>query len=214
MEQPTAHGRGNTPDASGAANPGTVRGIAICAGLGGLFLVAYSIIMALKPAGVVSYLEAGPPLMFAALGLIIATAVGLFRMHRFEGRGARVVRIATLIAAASWLIAVLGVVVTAVFFQGDSSLVYFLAVFPGLLVGMLSFAVAGAGLMWSRVLPAWSGALVVLTSLLLFGFNAEDDRILFVIPFGLTWMVLGGLLLSAARHHPTQDGTPVRTQHA
>lgn len=212
MEQPTAHGRGNMPDASGAANPGTFRGTAICAGLGGLFLVAYSIVMALKPAGVVSYLEAGPPLMFAALGLIIATAVGLLRMHRFDGGGARVVRIATLIAAASWLIAVLGVVVTAVFLRGDSSLVYFLAVLPGLLLGMLAFAVTGAGLMRSRVLPAWSGALLVLTSLLLFGFNTEDERILFAIPFGLTWMVLGGLLLSAAP--PPGTKRRARIQHA
>lgn len=212
MEQPMAQARGNTPEASGAANPGTIRGTVICAGLGGLFLVAYSIVMALKPAGVVSYLEAGPPLMFAALGLIIATAVGLFRMHRFDGRGARVVRIATLIAVASWLIAVLGLVVTAVFFQGDSSLVYFLAVFPGFLLGMLAFAVTGAGLMWSRVLPPWSGAVLVLASLLLFAFNTEDERILFVIPFGLTWMVLGGLLLSAALSPGTKRRA--RIQHA
>lgn len=102
--------------------------------------------MTMKPAGVVSFLEAGPPLMCAAVGLLIAASVGLFRMHRFEGRGARVVRIAALTAAASWLVAVPGVAVTAVFFQGDSSLVYFLAVFPGLLLVVLAFAVTGAGL--------------------------------------------------------------------
>jgi hypothetical protein len=116
-------------------------------------------------------------------GLIIATAVGLFRIHRFEGRGARAVRTATLIAVASW--------VTGFGSCGHGGFLprrLLAGLLPGRSSrasrGVLAFAVAGAGPMWSRVLPAWSGALAVLTSLLLFGFNAEDDRILFVVPFG------------------------------
>lgn len=59
-------------------------------------------------------------------------------------------------------------------------------------------AVTGAGLMRSGVLPAWAGALLALTSLLLLAFNDQNERILVVIPFGVSWMVLGGLLWFAA----------------
>jgi len=204
MEQPMAQGKGNTGDSSGA-NLNTFRGISISAGLGGLFLVAYAILMALKPRGCIaeecvgrSYREAGPldsTLVLAALGLMIATAVGLYQMHRFEGRGARVVRIAALTAAASLLVGVLGLVINNVFFH--SGLVYFLFVFPGLLLAMLAFAVTGAGLMRSGMLPAWSGAMLILTSLLLLVHNDQNELVLFIIPFGITWIVLGGLLWSA-----------------
>jgi hypothetical protein len=209
MEQPLAQGTGSTRDASGA-NLSTVRGIAICAALGGLFLVVQAIIVALKPRGCIavecvgrSYRESGPVdsiLFLAALGLIIAAAIGLYWMHRFDGRGSRVVRIAGLVAAVSLLI---GVGLTPAFFYVG---------FAALVVAILAFAVTGAGLMRSRVLPAWSGAMLVLTSLLLFAFNDQNERVLLVIPFGMTWMVLGGLLWSPASS-PTSRWH-ARIQHA
>lgn len=193
MQQPMAHGTGNMRDASGV-NAGTIRGIAVLASLGGLFLTAHAILMALKPRGCGgdaciggSFREAGPletTLFLAGVVLISAAAVGLFWMHRFGGRGSRLVRIAALVAAVALLV---GVGLTPVFFW---------LAFAAMVVAILAFAVTGAGLMKSRILPAWSGALLVLTSLLLFGFNTENEQVLFAIPFGATWMVLGLLLWS------------------
>lgn len=191
MEQPWNEGTGKELDVS-EANPGPVRGIAICAGLGGLFLVAYAILMAMKPPGTVggSYRESGALesiLFLAGVGLIIATAVGLYWMHRLDLRGSKVVRIASITAAISLLMG-LGLAGSAFFWLGLAALV----------VAVLAFAVAGAGLMRSALLPAWSGALLIVASLLLLLTNTENEQILFVIPFGLTWMVLSGLLWLAA----------------
>lgn len=195
MQQPMAPGARNTRDGS-AAHPARVRGIAVLSILGGLFLAAHAILMALKPQGCGgdaciggSYREAGPletALFLAAVLLISATAAGLSWLHRFEGRGSRLVRIASLVAAASLLI---GVGLTPIFFW---------LAFAIMLVGILAFAATGAGLMRSRILPAWSGALLILTSLLLCGFNTENEQVLFAIPFGVTWMILGALLWSMA----------------
>lgn len=209
MQQPMAPGAGNTRDASGA-HPARVRGIAVLSSLGGLFLAAHATLMALKPQGcggdaciAGSYREAGPletALFLAAVVLISATMVGLSWLHRFEGPGSRLVRIASLTAAASLLI---GVGLTPIFFW---------LAFAIMLVGILAFAATGAGLMRSRIFPAWSGALLILTPLLLFGFNTENEQVLFAIPFGVTWMILGGLLWSMA---PSPMGRGrINIQHA
>lgn len=185
-------GTGNSWGASGVS-PGTVRVIAVLATFGGLCLAAYATLMALKPQSCDgdaciggSYREAGlleTALFLAAVVLISATAVGLSWMHRFAaGRGSKLVRIAALVAAASLLI---GVGLASIIFWPGFALV---------VVAILAFAVTGAGLLKSRILPAWFGALLMLTSLLLFGFNTENERVLWAIPFGATWMILGGLL--------------------
>lgn len=209
MQQPMAQGTGGIPDGAGV-NPGTIRGIAVLAGLGGVFLTAHSMLMALKPPGCIgdgciggSFREAGPleaGLFLASVVLISATAVGLFWMHRFDGRGSRLVRIAALVAAASLLA---GAGLTPIFFW---------AAFAAIVVAILAFAVTGAGLMRSRILPAWSGALLILASLLLFGFNTENEQVLFAIPFGVTWMVLGVLVWSMAPSPTT--GPRIDIQHA
>ncbi|TDL41156.1 hypothetical protein E2R57_00270 [Arthrobacter nitrophenolicus] len=70
--------------------------------------------------------------------------------------------------------------------------------FALVLVGVAAYAVLGAGLAATRPLPAWSGIVLTVSSLLLFGANDQNERILFVVPFGVTWMVLGALLWTAA----------------
>jgi uncharacterized membrane protein YkvI len=70
--------------------------------------------------------------------------------------------------------------------------------FALVLVGVAAYAVLGAGLALTRVLPAWSGALLSVSALLLMAANDQNERILFVVPFGMTWMVLGVLLWTAA----------------
>ncbi|MEO5780549.1 MULTISPECIES: hypothetical protein [Arthrobacter] len=194
MEQPMAQPTGDSRDGLSLS---TVRGTAICAGLGGLLLGSFAIIVALKPRGCVaeecvgrSYSEGGPVdglLFFVALALIAAATAGVYRMHRFDRRGFKLVRISAVVAAVS---VVSGAFLTnsALFFVGLAALI----------LALLAFAVIGAGLMVTRVLPAWSGAMLLVTSLMLFGINDQNERGLLLIPFGVAWMVLGGLLLSAA----------------
>lgn len=208
MEQPISQGTDSTQP---GVSLSTIRGTAISSGLGGLLLVAYAIVMALKPRGCIgeecvgrSYRESGPDggiLVLGAIGLIIAATAGLFAIHRFEGRGSKVVRIAALVAASSLLVGV-GLLGSAMWWLG----------FIVLVLAFLAFAVTGAGLMISRVLPAWSGAMLLVTSLLLFGMNDQNEAVLLVIPFGLAWIVLGGLLWAAASS-PTK-GWHSRVQHA
>ena len=207
MEQPLAQGTENNREGSGAS-PITVRGTAVCAAIGGLLLVAYAILMNQKPRGCIgaecvgqSYREAGPleaAVILSALGLLSAALIGLYRMHRFEGKGARVVRIAALTAVAALLIGILGAGIMGFFFRSDSSLLYFFVTLPAVVLVMLAYAVLGAGLMRSRVMPIWSGATLLLTSLLLFVFNDQNERVFLIIPFGVSWMVLGGLLWFSA----------------
>lgn len=216
MGQPLPQKSGKTRNTSGA-NPGTLRGSAICAALGGLLLVPYAILMNLKPRGCIaeecvgqSYREAGPleaAVGLAALGLLAAALIGLYLMHRFKGQGARIVRIAALTAVAALLIGVLGPAILGVFFQSDSSLLYFFVILPAVVLAMLAFMVLGAGLTRSQVLPTWSGVTLLLTSLLLFVFNDQNERVFLIIPFGMTWMVLGGLLWARA-------ASPDRRWHA
>lgn len=198
-----AQGTGNTRDASGV-NPAVVRGMAVAGSLGGLFLAAYATLMALKPPGCGgeaciggSYREAGPletALLLAGAVLIAAAAVGLSWIHRFDGRESGFLRMAALIAAASLLI---GVGLTPIFFWPAFALI---------VLAILAFSATGAGLMGSGILPAWSGALLILTSLLLFGFNTENERVLLAIPFGATWMILGVLLWFKTRARSSRLG--------
>ncbi len=213
MEQPTTQRQGSPGP---GASPGAVRGTAICAGLSGLFLTGYAVLMALKPAGsYIGYRDSGPieaTLILAGLALLVVAALGFFQVHRFEGRAARVVRIAALAAAVALLIGTLGLLINGFVFQGNSGLVYLGVAFPGLLLGMVSFATVGFGLLRTRVLPAWSGVALALTSLLLLAFNTEDNRVLVMIPFGMTLMILAGLLWSTAASPST--GWRGRIQHA
>ncbi|MEV7572248.1 hypothetical protein AB0P28_04010 [Pseudarthrobacter sp. NPDC089323] len=70
--------------------------------------------------------------------------------------------------------------------------------FALVLVGVAAYAVLGAGTALTRALPAWSGALLSVSALLLMAANDQNERILFVVPFGLAWVVLGALLWTAA----------------
>lgn len=212
MEQPMAQGAGNPRE---GVSSGIVRGTAISAALGGLFLSVYATMMALKPRGCIaeecvgqSYREVGTMeliLFLAALGLIAVAALGVFRMHRFGGRGSRVVRIGMLIGAIS-------LVAGAIFGASSPITGLWWLGFLALAVAFLSFAVSGAGLMRSRVLPSWSGAMLLVTSVLLFAMNDQNERVLFVLPFGAAWMVLGGLLWSAEA--APSKGWHGRIQHA
>ena len=61
----------------------------------------------------------------------------------------------------------------------------------GVAACVVGSAVLGIAVIRAGAAPAWVGALLVAGSLALFAANDQDDRVLFVIPFALAWMVAG-----------------------
>ena len=49
------------------------------------------------------------------------------------------------------------------------------------------------------VLPSWVSALLVVTGVLLLFANEQTSRILLALPFGLTWVAAGVVLLRRSR---------------
>lgn len=212
MENPSAQGSGDAPDASGD-HLSTVRGTAVCAAVGGLLLVAYAVLMSSKPVGCAandcvggSIREAGALdmlLLLTGVVLISVAAIGISWMHRPAGSGSKVVRMSAMVAGVSLFTGIV-LVGTALFWVGLAALI----------LAILAFAVTGAGMLSSKVLPAWSGAVLVLASVLLLAANDQNQQVLFVIPFGLAWLLLGGLLWAAASASRPASSWHANIRHA
>lgn len=171
-----------------------VRGSAAAGAVGGLCLIAYGIVQAMQPPGCIAeecvgrtYRSAGALegfLLVAGLLLIIGATLGFRAVHP---AGARVVRIAAVVAATGMFFG----------FVLMGSGLYFVG-FALAVGGILAYAVMGIGLVVARVLPAWAGVMLTVSALLLLGANDQNERVLFVVPFGLAWLVLGALLWTSA----------------
>lgn len=181
---------------AGRGGSGSLRASGIAGILGGLCLAASASMQALQPPGCIAegcvgmaYRTAGPLealLFLSGVLLIVGATFGFLVLVPSGSRGTRIVRIGAAVAAPAMF---LGVILMGVAYSIAFSLV---------LVAVIAYAVLGAGLAVTRVLPAWSGIILAVSSLLLFGANDQNERILFVVPFGLTWMVLGALLWASA----------------
>ena len=73
-------------------------------------------------------------------------------------------------------------------------------VIPGWLALIMGFLLLGSALLRARMVPRWAGVLLLLSALVLLGFNTEDVRVLLAVPLGLSWVVVGACLWI------TQDG--------
>lgn len=185
---------GNELAGTNIAGRASVRISGAAGAVGGVFLAVSGIMQSMQPPGCIAaecvgrtYRSSGPLegfLFVAGLVLIAGATLGFLVLHR---AGSPVVRIAAGLAAAGVLlgIALMG---SELYFAGLALVV----------VGILAYVVTGAGLALTRALPAWAGIMLAVSSLLLFGANDQNERILFVVPFGVAWMVLGALLWTAA----------------
>ncbi|MGH8614205.1 MAG: amidohydrolase family protein [Gammaproteobacteria bacterium] len=74
-------------------------------------------------------------------------------------------------------------------------------VWPVLLGGLSAFllglALSGILLLFARPLPRWTGAILLVAALTLFGFNSEDARAWLGLPFGVAWLLIGFNLRAA-----------------
>lgn len=181
---------------AGQSRPGLLRASGIAGIAGGVCLAASALMQAVQPPGCIAaecvgrtYRSAGPLealLFLAGVLLITGATLGFLGLVPPGLRGARSARTA---AAVAGIAMSMGVVLMGIAYYIGFALV---------LVGVAAYAVLGAGLALTRVLPAWSGALLSVSALLLMAANDQNERILFVVPFGMTWMVLGVLLWTAA----------------
>lgn len=67
----------------------------------------------------------------------------------------------------------------------------------GRFLPVLGSVVAGVAALRGQWLGRWQGVLLTLCALASFGFNAQTDRILFTLPLGLAWAVVGAANLLA-----------------
>jgi len=181
---------------AGQSRPGLLRASGIAGIAGGVCLAASALMQAVQPPGCIAaecmgrtYRSAGPLealLFLAGVLLITGATLGFLGLVPPGLRGARIARTAAAVAGTAMF---MGVVLMGIAYYIGFALV---------LVGVAAYAVLGAGLALTRVLPAWSGALLSVSALLLMAANDQNERILFVVPFGMTWMVLGVLLWTAA----------------
>lgn len=162
---------------------------AVCAILGGSLLTTLALIMVTLPEGLPDgpYRDAG--ILYGVLflpGMICITgaALGLYFLHPTGGSAVKVVRIAALVAGTSFFF---GTTVLIGAWYAGAILIY---------VSIFAFVVTGIAILEARTLPTWAGGLLAIGSLLLLGFNTEDSRVLFLVPFGVSWAILGVLLLA------------------
>jgi len=72
---------------------------------------------------------------------------------------------------------------------------------------VLGSVAAGAAALRGQWLGRWQGVLLILSALATFGFNAQTERILFAMPLGAAWAVVGAayLLSRAPRRDRGQE---------
>lgn len=185
-----------TNRARGIVRAGGAAGVA-----GGLSLTGYAIIQAMQAPGCIAeectgrtYRTAGPvegALFLVATVLIIGATLAFLAISAAEGT--RALRTSAVVAATASFsgFALIGIA----YFAG-------LALVLGVII---AYAVMGFSLASSRALPVWAGAMLAVAAVLLFGANDQNERVLFVVPFGVAWMVLGALLWASARDQARMD---------
>jgi hypothetical protein len=173
--------------------------------LGGVLWIAGVVITALKPEGCIGVecdlpgrsMREGRPvdaaLAIAGVLMIVlgATAIVVRGGDRLGPQGLVGLRV-SMAGAALLLIAGLA---QAIFFAGDFPYMP-LFVLSGGLALVIGFLLLGVAIVRSRLLPRWSGLLLVLGALGMLGFNDQNAQALLAIPFGFAWVAIGYVLCS------------------
>ena len=170
--------------------------------LAGVLWMAFALVLSSRPEGCVgaacdlpgrTYRTWGPlaPALFiaAALLLIGGMVAVVWNRPRFGMLG----RVGLLLSAVGGALIASGTAIQALFFNGDFPLMPFFVI-PGWLALIMGFLLLGIALLRSRVVPRWAGGLLLLSALVLLGFNDQDVRVLLAVPLGLSWVVVGACL--------------------
>ena len=146
------------------------------------------------------FLLALPLILAGMAGLALRTRqTGSFGRFGWTGVVAGVVGAAVLVGA---------ILVQAGLFGGDSSLMPFFVI-PGGLALIIGFSLVGIAVLRARVLPGWTSALLVASTVAMVGFNDQNAWVLLEVPFALAWAAAGYILWSGGRD-PARRPAPAR----
>ena len=198
---------------------------AVCWVFGGAIWVGHVLVLAARPEGCIAdgCRSAGASVRItedllwlflvalAALGLGMAYASAGRGKGQRQRRGGGAVRLATGLVLAGAATCVLGLVVNAVL-PGDSPIWWLHdSDSLGRFLPVLGSALGGVAAWRGRWLRRWQGALLVVTALASLGFNAQTDRILFALPLGVAWVVVGASELFRHRARANQSSASSAT---
>lgn len=140
--------------------------------------------------------------------LVLAGLAGLVVLVRHEGRLGRAGAAGVAAGAAGLAVLLTAGIAAAVFVSDDLPWMPLLVV-PGILATVVGFFLIGVAVLRSGVLPRWSGAILIVGSLILLAANEQTAAVLFSVPFGLAWIAVGHQMWSwkspSGSHLPAID---------
>jgi hypothetical protein len=169
--------------------------------LGGVLWIVGAVIVALQPEGCVAsdcYLpgrtmrdsNVAAPIFIAAVGLMAAGIGGAVQHARGPGRLGRMGQIGVGLGVGGVALLAGALLVQALAFGGDFPYMPTL-VLPGILAVSIGFVLVAIDLVRARVFPRWAGGILAIGALALLISNEQNQRVLFMIPFGLAWIAMG-----------------------
>jgi hypothetical protein len=175
--------------------------------VGGTLLSLFAVLADSKPTRCVSdtcdrnYSDVAP-VALAGILLIAAACAGIARRSARNGTMNRLLKAGTILAGIGIVLLLLAVPANQV--SGNLPPLFVLPGVAALAVGVLLF---GVDLLRTGVLPRYASVSLIVGGLAVLGVNDVDWRILFLVPFGVAWIIAGIALLWARR----SDGSPTRT---
>lgn len=175
---------------------------ATCWALGGTLWILHVGILNARPAGCISAgcaaagssVRPTEDLLWLFLLSVCALGIGMVcAPPKARGRTARKVATSLLLVGVALL--VLGLITNAAL-SGDSPLWWLHdSDSMGRALPVLGSVAAGVAALRGQWLGHWQGVLLILSALASFGFNAQTERILFTMPLGAAWAVVGAACL-------------------
>lgn len=191
--------------------------------LAGVLWMAFALVLSSQPQGCVgsacdlpgqSYRSWGTlslTLLIAAVLLLIGGMVAVARYAWNQPGFGIVGRVGLLLSTVGGALIASGTAIQALFFNGDFPLMPFFII-PGWLALSIGSLLLGGALLRTRMVPRWVGVLLLLSALLLFGFNDQDVQVLLAVPLGLSWVVVGACLWTT--QNEPQENVRRKRNHA
>jgi len=178
---------------------GLVRGSAVASVTGGLLLIAACVYRSTLPRGCIDEecltqpqrgdTPLGTLLATAAALLLVAAGIGLIVQLLRSKRLGRLGGIGLVLAGLGVVSLVAGGVAAGIYGPDFAAMPAF--VLPGVGLIALGIVVLAVALLRSRYLPAWASATLLVGGALLILVNEQTARVLFAVPFGLAWVIVG-----------------------
>jgi hypothetical protein len=173
--------------------------------LAGVLWMAFALALSSQPEGCVgagcdlpgrTYRTWGPlaPGLFIAAALLLIGGMVALAWYAWNRPGFGMLgRIGLMLSTVGGALIASGTAIQALFFNGDFQLMPFFVI-PGWLALIMGFLLLGSALLLARMVPRWAGVLLLLSALVLLGYNDQDVRVLLAVPLGLSWVVVGACL--------------------